>query len=43
MKLEEDLAIMHRGKLEAIAFCFPSGWIPRNGLGQGFQFVTKIL
>ena len=38
-KLEEDLAIMHCGKLEAIAFCFPSGWIPRNGLGQGFQYL----
>ena len=24
MQFEEDLAIMHRGKLEAIAFCFPS-------------------
>ena len=39
MQFEEDLAIMHRGKLEAIAFCFPSGWIPRNGLGQGFQYL----
>ena len=39
LQLEEDLAIMHRGKLEAIAFCFPSGWIPRNGLGQGFQYL----
>jgi len=39
MQFEEDLAVMHRGKLAAIAFCFPSGWIPSNGLGQGFQYL----
>ncbi len=32
MKVEEDLAVMHNGKLEAICFCFPSGWIPGNKL-----------
>lgn len=25
---QEDLAIMHHGKLAAVCFCFPSGWIP---------------
>lgn len=34
LKLEEDIAIMNRGKLEAICFCFPSSWIPRERLGQ---------
>jgi hypothetical protein len=34
MSLEEDIAIMHRGRLEAIAFCFPSSWIPRERIGQ---------
>ena len=32
MKVEEDLAVMHNGKLEAICFCFPSGWIPGKEL-----------
>ena len=32
MQVEEDLAVMHNGKLEAICFCFPSGWIPGNEL-----------
>ena len=32
MKVEEDLAVMHNGKLEAICFCFPSGWIPGREL-----------
>ena len=32
MQIEEDLAVMHNGKLEAICFCFPSGWIPGREL-----------
>ena len=32
MQVEEDLAVMHKGKLEAICFCFPSGWIPGRKL-----------
>ena len=32
MQIEEDLAVMHYGQLEAICFCFPSGWIPGNKL-----------
>jgi hypothetical protein len=34
LKIEEDIAIMHKGRLEAICFCFPSSWIPRERLGQ---------
>ncbi len=34
LKIDEDIAIMNRGKLEAICFCFPSSWIPRERLGQ---------
>ena len=30
---------MHKGKLEAISFCFPSGWVPSKGLGEGFNFL----
>jgi hypothetical protein len=32
--IEEDFAIMHKGRLEAICFCFPSSWIPRERIGQ---------
>lgn len=34
MSIEEDIAIMHQGRLEAICFCFPSSWIPRERIGQ---------
>jgi len=34
MSLEEDIAIMHRGRLEAICFCFPSSWIPAERIGM---------
>lgn len=33
MCFEEDIAIMHRGRLEAVCFCFPSGWVPKEKLG----------
>ena len=32
---------MHKGKLEAISFCFPSGWIPTEALGQDFAFLHE--
>ena len=31
-QIEEDLAVMHNGNLEAICFCFPSGWTPGSEL-----------
>ncbi len=34
MYFEEDVAIMHKGILSAICFCFPSNWVPREGLGK---------
>ena len=34
MSIEEDMAIMYQGRLETIAFCFPSSWIPRERLGM---------
>ena len=41
MKIEEDLAIMHNGNLDAICFCFPSGWIPSNELKSNFSKLHK--
>ena len=34
LQLEEDVAILHNGKLEAICFCFPSSWIPSSRIGM---------
>lgn len=33
LRLEEDIAIMHKGILASICFCFPSSWIPSERLG----------
>jgi len=30
---EEDIAIIHRGRLAAVCFCFPSGWVPADKIG----------
>ena len=40
-EIEEDIAVMHKGRLEAISFCFPSGWIPTEALGQDFAFLHE--
>ena len=37
--IEEDIAVMHNGKLEGISFCFPSGWIPSKAIGEDFIFL----
>lgn len=34
LNLEEDVAILHRGVLHAICFCFPSSWKPSTGLNK---------
>ncbi len=34
LMLEEDVAIMHKGRLAAICFCFPSGFIPSERSGM---------
>ncbi len=38
-EIEEDIAVMHKGKLEGISFIFPSGWIPSKALGKDFSFL----
>ena len=39
IQIEEDIAVMHKGKLEAISFSFPSSWIPSKALGRNFSFL----
>ncbi len=34
LQIEEDIAVMHQGRLVAICFCFPSSWIPAARIGQ---------
>ncbi len=36
MACEEDLAILHKGLLVSICFCFPSGFVPAQKLGESF-------
>lgn len=35
--LEEDVAILHRGVLSAICFCFPSSWVPSQRVGRSLE------
>ncbi len=34
--MQEDVAILHEGKLEACCFMFPSGWAPETKMGMSF-------
>ena len=34
LKIQEDIVIMHRGKLEAAFVAFPSGWVPGDKQGK---------
>lgn len=38
---QEDIAILHRGRLVATCFCFPSGWIPIQKLGMTLSDIHK--
>ncbi len=38
---EEDLAILDNGKLSAICFCFPSGFVPRERVGLTLADIHK--
>ena len=37
LRLEEDVAVMHQGRLAAICFCFPSGFIPQQRIGMSLS------
>ena len=36
LHVEEDIAVLINGKLSAICFCFPSGFVPAEKIGQYF-------
>ena len=37
LQLEEDIAIINKGVLSAICFCFPSSWVPSERLGASLS------
>ena len=41
LRLEEDVAVMHQGKLAAICFCFPSSFIPSERVGLHLSDIHK--
>jgi len=41
LRLEEDVAVMHQGKLAAICFCFPSGFKPGEIIGMPLSDIHK--
>lgn len=41
LMLEEDVAVMHQGKLAAICFCFPSGFKPGEIVGMPLSDIHK--
>lgn len=41
LRLEEDVAVMHKGKLEGICFCFPSGFKPSDRIGMELSDIHK--
>ncbi len=40
-RLEEDFAIMHKGKMELVSVCFPSGWVPKEKLGKHLSAIHE--
>ena len=43
LQFEEDIAILHRGVLAAICFCFPSSWIPKERLGWPLSAIHEAV
>lgn len=41
LRLEEDVAVMHQGRLAAICFCFPSGFKPSERVGMMLSDIHK--
>ena len=41
LEIEEDFAVMHKGKMELASVCFPSGWIPIDKLGKDLSSIHE--
>jgi hypothetical protein len=43
LSIEEDIAIMHKGMLAAICFCFPSSWTPKERIGMPLMKIHEAV
>jgi hypothetical protein len=41
LHFREDIAILHKGVLEAICFCFPSSWVPSSKIGKSLTEIHE--
>lgn len=41
LQFQEDIAILHRGILSAVCFCFPSGWVPGEAVGKSLAEIHQ--
>ena len=41
VSFQEDIAIMQHGVLQAVCFCFPSGWTPRDKIGLSLADIHR--
>jgi hypothetical protein len=41
LNFEEDVAILHKGVLSAICFCFPSSWVPCSAIGKTLEEIHR--
>ena len=41
LMLEEDFAVMYKGKMELGSVCFPSGWEFKDKLGKDFSYIHQ--
>ena len=41
LQMEEDFAVLHKGVLHEICFCFPSSWIPAERVGMTLQDIHR--
>ena len=39
LAVEEDFVVMHKGVMELVSVCFPSGWIPVKKLGTNLSSI----
>ena len=41
LQMEEDFAILHKGRLHEICFCFPSSWKPAERVGMTLEDIHR--
>ena len=41
LQIEEDYAVLHKGRLHEICFCFPSSWVPAKRIGMTLEDIHR--